>query len=385
MKKKLSYQLAASIFATLSLSACLTSCGDSNQGQVASLPEYPVVKVDTSSAVIFTEFASELQSGVVVEIRPRVSGYIDKIYIKEGSHVEKDQVLFQINTDDLMEEHNATIANVDAAVAQVENAKLEVRKLTPLVEKGIISSFELENANSNLAAAIAKLNYAKSQCKNADINVKYATITSPVSGVVGRIVVREGTLISTSNTDPLTSVSGDGDVSAYFSIDESSMMELASTVSGKTMDEKIRKIPMINLIMSNGQIYDHAGHLELASGLVDMTTGSMQVKGVFTNPDNRLRSGSSGVVRISSPMHGVILVPQKATYELQDKIMVYVVDADGKISSRKINIEGKSGQSYVISGGLNAGETILYDGIDYVKEGDQIKPTLTQVAEVDQK
>ncbi|MEG0163333.1 MAG: efflux RND transporter periplasmic adaptor subunit, partial [Mucinivorans sp.] len=151
-----------------------------------SQSEYPILTLDTSSAVVYTDFATEIKSGTVVEIRPRVSGYIDKILVAEGAHISKGEAIFQINQDDLKEEYNMAQANVDAARAKLENAKLEVRKLTPLVEKGIISSYELDNANSNLTAANAALNASISQMNNAKISLSYARITSPVNGVVGR-------------------------------------------------------------------------------------------------------------------------------------------------------------------------------------------------------
>ncbi|MEG1670660.1 MAG: efflux RND transporter periplasmic adaptor subunit [Mucinivorans sp.] len=354
------------------LSAFLVSCGGAT-GAKQSQSEYPILTLDTSSAVVYTDFATEIKSGTVVEIRPRVSGYIDKILVAEGAHISKGEAIFQINQDDLKEEYNMAQANVDAARAKLENAKLEVRKLTPLVEKGIISSYELDNANSNLTAANAALNASISQMNNAKISLSYARITSPVNGVVGRIVVREGTLVAPSNGEPLTTVSGDGDVSAYFSIDENSILDMASTSTGSTLGEKVSRLPAVYLILSNGQQYAKPGRLELASGLVDAATGSYQIKAIFPNPDNALRSGSSGVVRTSEHLFGVILVPQKATYEMQDKKMLFVVDDAGKVQSRTIVVDGRSGQNYVVSSGVEAGEKVVVEGVDFIKDGDIIK------------
>lgn len=312
----------------------------------------------------------------MVDIRPRVSGYIDKICVNEGSPVTKGEVLFLINQDDLRENLNSAKANVDAAQAKVENALLEVRKLTPLVEKDIISPFELENANSNLQAARANLDYAKSQQKNAEIDLAYARITSPVSGVVGRIVVREGTLVGPTNTDPLTTVSGNGDVSAYFSVDERSIQVLAREIPGNSLQEKISKMPQLQLVLADGSVYEYTGRPEVASGLIDMTTGSMQLKAVFPNPQGALRTGSSGVVRIPATLHGVVLVPQKATFELQDKRMVYAVDSSGTIRSQKVITGGSSGPFFVVGEGLKRGDKILFEGIDKVRENQVIIPQL---------
>lgn len=350
----------------------VTSCA-SNAPATQVEAEYPVQILDTTSAFMYTDFAAELQSAEVVEIRPRVSGYIDKIAVLEGSHVTKGQLIMQINQDDLREQYNSASANVDAAKAKVDNAKLEVRKLAPLVQKGIISPFEIENAQSNLDAAQAGLVAAESQARNAKISLSYASITSPVNGVVGRIVVREGTLVSPSSNDPLTTVSGDGPVSAYFSIDENSMLDLAEGLVGKNLTAKVRQIPDAELILSNDTKYEYTGTLELASGIVDMTTGSVQIKGVFPNPKGLLRTGSSAKVRLGGMENGAIVVPQKATYELQDKIMVYKVDGAGVISSQKIDIAGVSGTNYVVDEGLKTGDTIVMEGLDFLKEGEKIK------------
>lgn len=358
----------------LALASCalIASCGDKPQ-QAKVTSAYPIALLDTASATIFTDYATEIKSGTVVEIRPRISGYIDKILVEEGSHVSRGQAILKIDQADILEQYNTTVANVDGAKAKVENANLEVQKLTPLVAKNIISPFELKNAESNLVAAQAALTASISQMNNAKINLSYATITSPVDGVIGRIVAREGTLVSPQGQDPLTSVSGDGEVSAYFSIDENTVLDLASAQQGSTLRDKVSRLPQVTLLLSNGQIYDRSGRIELASGLVDMTTGSYQLKGVFPNPDNLLRSGSSGVVRMSEYLSGVILVPKKATYEMQDKKMVFVLDSDNKLRSQALVVEGNSGENYVVSAGVSKGDRILLEGLDFVKDGEVIK------------
>lgn len=360
------------IFLIIAACSLAASCGDAPQ-QKREAASYPVAVLDTASAVIFSDFATEIQSGTVVEIRPRISGYIEKILVTEGSHVSRGQAIFQINQADILEQYNVTVANVDAAKAKVDNASLEVRKLTPLVEKNIISVYELQNAKSNLVAAEANLTASISQMNNAKISLGYATITSPVNGVVGRIIVREGTLVSPTTQEALTTVSGDGDVSAYFSIDENSILDIADAYEGENLRDKVAKLPEVSLILSNGTKYSRLGKLELASGIVDMTTGSYQLKGVFPNPDGHLRTGSSGTVRMSESLSGVVLVPQKSTFEVQDKKMVYTIDQDGKITSKVIKVEGSSGENYVVSSGVSKGDRIVLEGIDFIKEGEVIQ------------
>lgn len=353
----------------------MISCGGETKKQTDVTPAYKCVKVDTSSAVVYTDFASEIKGEQVVEIRPRVQGYLDKICVAEGSKVHKGQALFIIDQRDLTQQANAAQANVNAAKAQVANAELEVKKLTPLVEKGIISQYELDNANSNLTAAKAQLQYAESNYNNAEINLSYATITSPVDGVIGRIVVREGTLVAPSS-EALATVSSDNTVSAYFSIDEKTIMNMAQQVKGKSLQEKIEAFPACNLILSNGTQYELKGKVEQASGLVDMSTGSVQLKANFENPKGLIRSGSSGVVRLNAPMHGIILIPQKATFEMQDRKMVYVVSDSSMVTAKVIKILGSVGQNYVVSEGVAKNDLIMVEGLDFVKNGQQIEAKL---------
>lgn len=367
--------LASVALCSIAMTAISTSCGSSTPQTTEQKPSsYPVISLDTGTVTVYADYATELRSGVVVDIRPRVSGYIDKICVNEGSHVHKGEPMFLIDQADLRENVNSAQANVDAATAQVANAELEVRKLTPLVDKGIISPYELENAKSNLLAANAKLAYSESQKKNAEIDLGYANITSPVDGVVGRIIVREGTLVSLSTSDPLTTVSGSGDVSAYFSIDERAILELTSDIPGANMQDKISKLPQIQLIQSDGSIYQHEGRPELASGMVDMTTGSVQLKAVFPNPKGTLRTGSSGVVRIPVTVEKALLVPQKATFEMQDKRMVYVIDTANTVRARKITTIAPAGSFFIIKEGLSLGDNVIYEGIDKVREGQIIEP-----------
>ena len=354
-----------------------TSCGPEQIKPVQQASKYNAVKLDTTSANTFIDFAAEIQGDVVVEIRPRVQGYVDRIAVEEGSKVKKGELLFKIDSRELQQSYNAASAYVDAVNAQVDNAKLEIQKLEPLVQKGIISDYELQNARSNFQAAKANLVSAVSQRNNAKINLSFASITSPVDGSIGRIVIREGTLVSPTSPDPLTTVSADKNMAAYFSFDEKYIMNMIDQYqSTESLKQIFDKIPHVNLILSNGKMYPLEGKLELASGLVDITTGSVQVKANFANENGVLRSGSSGVVRLNSPKSGIFLVPQKATYEMQDRKMVYMIDDSSKVVSKTITIEGETNEFYVVSEGLSIGDVVLVDGIDYVKDGDLVEPIL---------
>lgn len=355
----------------------LASCGSAPQEQAQQESKYPVMKLDTSTAVISTQFAAELSSDQVIEIRPRVTGYLEKAIASEGDVIRKGDVMFLINKDDLTENYNVAKAQVESYSNQVDNAQLEVTKLTPLVQKGIISEYELQNAQSNLASAKAQYDAAVSTARNAEISLGYATITAPISGMVDEVSVDEGELISASNSVAMTKISSLGTISANFTASESFLVELIAKgkETNKSAKELISMIPSVQLVLSNGELYHEHGVAELASGLIDPITGTMKLKATFKNEDNTLRNGSTGKVVISLNYPGTITVPQSATYEVQDKIMLYVVNDQGVVSSKVIQAFGVTGSNYVVKSGLERGETIVVEGLDFLKNGDKIITT----------
>ncbi len=353
-------------------SLSFVSCKSKTES-VQTPPEYKTKLIDTTTAVVYSEYSAVLQSEAVVEIRPKVTGYLSKIAVNEGQWVNKGTLLFKIDDADFAQKVNSAKAGVQAAKANRDNALLEVKKLTPLVQKGIISPFELEARQGNLDAAEAALVQAEAALADAKINLGYTSITAPTSGVLSRIEVRVGSLIGPSNASPLTTISGDGDVFAYFSFDEKNLAPLRRARFNSGEHNPAGK-SNIELILADGQQYQHKGKMESASGIIDRTTGSIQLKVVFPNPDNEILSGSSGVVKIPATYKGCITVPQSATYELQDKIMIYVVNSDNTVTRKIITIEGTSGKDYVVSSGLKTGDRIVIEGADKLKDGMSITP-----------
>lgn len=353
------------------LISSITACG-SKGTTVPRTPEYPVMTLDTMTAVTYTEYSTIIQSNTVVEVRSKVSGYLTEIAKEEGSFVKKGDLIFKIDDADYRQQVKAAEAAMEAAKAKENNVALEIRKLTPLVEKGIISAFELETAKSNLEAAKANYNQTKANYENTLITLKYTEIKSGVNGILGRIYVREGSLISPSMQDPLTTISSEGDVSAYFSYDEKKL----TPARKKNFEEGKFNSPdnaVIELIMPNGTAYHHKGRLASASGIIDRTTGSIQLKVIFPNPDMEILTGNSGVLRFPMEYHGCIVIPQSATYELQNKTMIFIVNEDNTVNRKSINIEGVSGNNYVVNN-IPAGTRIVTEGIDKLKEGMKIIP-----------
>jgi len=319
--------------------------------------KYTVKVVDRSNATVYTLFPVQIQSENAIDIYPRATGYIRNIYVKEGDNVKKGSPILKIDDADYTQAVNSTKAVYD-------NALLEVKKLQPLVEKDIISPFQLQTAESNAKAAQAAY-------ENAKINLGYTLITSPVSGVIGRISLREGSLLTAGIATPITSVASNGDVFAYFSFDEKFLLQFADSAPG-SLKQKVAKLPPVELVLANGQIYGYKGKVELGSSLIDPATGSLQMKGVFPNPEALLRSGSTGTIRIPTFYKNSIIVPQKATFDIQDKKMIFTVDSTNTVHATNIKVSNNTSENFIVSAGLSEGDKIVLDGIGKVKDGDKI-------------
>jgi membrane fusion protein (multidrug efflux system) len=297
------------------------------------------------------------------------------MYVDEGATVKKGQRLFKISAPQYEQEVRTAVANIKIAQAEVDAARMQVNKVRPLVEKDIISHFELESAQYTLEAKQAALAQARATFSNARTNLGYTSITSPVNGVVGTIPYKIGSLVSSNTTQPLTTVSNIGRIYAYFSINEKQALNFSKITKGATVEARLKTIPPVSLILSNGSEFPQKGRIETASGLINTETGSVSVRATFPNPGNVIRSGSSGLVRIPTTVDSAILVPQKATYEVQGKKFVYVVESTGTVRSAEIKVmDNNSGQYFVVQEGLRANETIVLEGVAGLKEGAPIKP-----------
>ena len=336
----------------------LVSCTEKKRQNIQKNPEkYQVETVRRADATVYTLFPVQIQSETDVEIFPRATGYIQKVFVKEGDNITKGSPILQIDDSEYLQTVNATKAAYD-------NAQLEVIKLKPLVEKDIISPLQLQTAESNAKAALAAY-------ENAKIQLDYTLVKSPVSGVVGRISLREGSLLTAGIAMPITKVASSGDVFAYFSFDEKLLLQLAGS-SRASIRQMAAQLPPAELLLANGQIYEHKGTIELGSSLIDPTTGSLQMKGVFPNPDAIIHSGNTGTLRIPSIYKNAIVIPQKATYDIQDKKIVFTVDSDNTVHSTVIHVLNNTSDSFIIDGGLNEGDRIVLDGVGKVRDGDKI-------------
>lgn len=363
-----------SIFAA---SVIIASCGNKSDkapmgGPGSQVKEYKTLTLEPTSATLNTDYPASIQGQQNIEIRPRVQGYIDKIYVDEGTVVKAGQPLFKISAPEYEQEVRTATASIKSAQAALSSAKLAVNKVKPLVEQEIISKYDLESAQYNYDAALATLAQANASLANAKTNLGYTTVTSPVNGVVGSIPFRLGSLVSSNTTDPLTTVSSIGNVYAYFAMNEKKLLDF--TKSKGSLAEKIKELPQVSLLLSDGSTYAEKGRIETVNGLINTETGSVNIRARFPNSKGIIRSGSSTTVRIPNEVKDGILIPQSATFELQDKVFAVTVGKDGKTKNVNITVsENTAGNYYVVTSGLKAGDQIVLEGVASLKDGSEIK------------
>ena len=348
-------------FFILFLMVGLVACNSSQKEKKMPPEQFNSMVVHYGDATVYTSYATQLESENVVTIYSRATGYISRLFVAEGDHVRKGQPILKIQDNDYRQA-------LRSAKAAYDNASLEVKKVTPLVQQGIISPYQLETDKSNLDAA-------KATYENARINLGYTSITSPVTGVVGQITLREGSLVTAGAATPITTVSASGSMFAYFSFDEKKLLLLADSLRG-TLQQKVMKLPPAELILADGTVYPQKGKIALGSGLVDPTTGTLLLKAIFPNPQELLRTGSTGTVRLPTYYRHALLVPQKATFDIQNKKMVYTVDKQNIVHATNITVEAVADYNYVVKDGLQDGSIVVLDGINQLKDGMKIVPLL---------
>ena len=354
-----------SLVAALSAVLLFAPCGKKEEAPAAMGPmPFPVQTIAKHDAVTFEEYTANLEGQQNVEIRPKVNGFIQKVYVDEGQVVKKGQLLFKLETQTLNQDAAAAKANVSAA-------QVEVDRLKPLVERNIISKVQLETAKARLAQA-------KAAYSGIAANISYGTITSPVNGVVGSLPYKEGSLVSAASEQPLTTVSDTKVMRAYFTMNEKQMLNFTRTFNGASIQEKLKNTPAVSLKLVDGSEYEQKGRIETVNGLIDPTTGTTQFRAEFPNPQAILRSGSSGVVLLPIEHKSAILVPQNAVFDMQGKQMIYVVNKDNTVKSKVITTSGTSELNFIVSEGLEEGEMIVVEGASKLKDGMAIVPQPVQ-------
>ncbi|MCV2484616.1 efflux RND transporter periplasmic adaptor subunit [Flavobacterium sp. SH_e] len=372
------------IITSFILALVLSSCADKNQAPTAPPPPVlPVLAITSANTTTDNEYPASIQGTVDVEIRPQVSGNLDRIYVDEGAYVSKGQTLFKINERPFREQLNNALASLHAAEAALINANLEVDKLTPLVQNKVVSDYQLKTAKASQKIAAANIEQAKAMVGSAKINLGYTNVTAPVSGYIGRLPKKQGSLVSASDIEPLTTLSDVHEVFAYFSLSETDFINFKSKYAGNSLGDKIKKLPPVNLILADNNDYPKTGKIDMVDGQFDKTTGAITLRATFPNTNGTLRSGNTGRIRLGLNHDDAILVPQSATVEMQDKVFVFTVGKDNKVTKMPITVVGKSGTNYLIKEGVKTGDQIVLSGIDKLQDGQAIQPEKsTKVAEV---
>ena len=352
--------------------ALLSSCGQGNKG-TGSAPEIAVMEVNTTTANLTNSYPATIKGKQDVEIRPMVSGFITKLHVDEGAVVRKGQVLFTIDPVQYKAAVQTAKAAVETAKAALSTQQLTVDNKRQLNQKNIVSDYDLKMAENQLAQTRAQLALAEAQLIYAQNNLSYTEVTSPSDGVVGTIPYRVGSLVSASIATPLTTVADISEMYAYFSMTERQLLELVR--EGGTIKEILDKMPDVQLQLIDGTMYADSGRVETISGVIDQTTGSVNMRALFPNKRNILRSGGTGNVVFPNPLHDVIMIPQSATTEIQDKKFVFTLQPDNTLKNTEIKVFTlDDGKYYYVTEGLKKGDKIAIEGVQSLKDGEAITP-----------
>ena len=372
VKRNRSFSSSRVAFAALGLSV-LTACGGGQGGMKMGDNQFAVEAVKATSSNQSEQYPATVKGLQDIEVRPQVSGLIVKLCVDEGATVRKGQALFQIDPTQYKAAYDQAAASVKSAKANLETITATERNKKMLHDQKIISDFEYQTAVNNLLTAKANLAQAEAAYTAAKQNLDFCTVKSPSDGVIGTFPYRIGALVSPSISEPLTTVSEIGDMYVYFSMTEKQLLDL--TRAGGTLKEQLEKMPAVKLQLADGTMYDAEGKIDAVSGVIDQTTGSVSMRAIFPNKQNILRSGGMANVVFPYTMSEIILIPQTATQEIQDKKFVYVLQPDSTLKHTEIQISNlNDGKNYIVTGGLKEGDQIVVEGVQTLQDGQKISP-----------
>lgn len=353
--------------------ALLSSCGKKGF-DMGGAPECAVQTLQPATVNLTSSYPATIKGKQDVEIRPQVSGFITKVCVDEGSMVRKGQVLFIIDPTQYEAAARSAKAAVATAEAAVSTQQITVDNKRALNKKNIISDYDLAMAENSLASAKAQLASAKAQLISAEQNLGFTNVKSPSDGIVNDIPYRLGSLVSPSITTPLTIVSDITEMYVYASLTEKELLELVRKDGSQSA--AVETYPEVQLQLSDGSTYDQKGKIETISGVINANTGAVSIRATFPNSNHLLRSGGMGNLIIPYHMENALVVPQKATTEIQDKKFVFLQQPDNTVKMNEITILNiDNGQEYVVTSGLKQGDLIVIENVGTLKDGQTIKPT----------
>ena len=377
------------------------SCKKKEEKKQEGPKEVPVVEVQQRNVTGYQSFPASIQGRVNNDVRAKIQGYITQVLVDEGQYVTKGQPLFRLETNTLNQSADAARAgigaaqsgvaaakaNVSAAQAAVNASQVEVNKLIPLVQKNIISAVQLETAKANLSRAQAQLaqaqaaqaqaaagvSQASANYKGVQANIDYSVIRAPISGVLGKLPFRVGSLVGPNDPTPLTTVSDTSGIFAYFSMNEREYLDFLENAYGATVPEKLRNMPMVELELANGSLYGEKGKIEAVTGQIDPTTGTIQFRVSFTNASKLLSNGNSGTIKVPKLYNKALVVPESATFEQQGLVYVFKVEKD-TAKNVMIGVTDRVNNLVVVKDGIKKGEKIVAQGVGTLKPGTAVKP-----------
>ncbi|MFH6993749.1 efflux RND transporter periplasmic adaptor subunit [Flavobacterium sp. FlaQc-48] len=356
----------------------IVSCNTKNTEQAEQPKEYPILTLKAQNASVSVEYPTTLEGEQTVEIRSKIDGYIEKVYVEEGSAVAKGQALFKIDANSYLQEVNNKKAAVLAAEASLETAVIQTRRTAALAEKKIINTYELTSAKNIERVKRAELSQANADLSAAKSKLAFTNIVSPINGVVGSLPYKMGSLVSSAAPDPLTTVANTKQVYAYFSLSQQQLNSFLSQYSGNQLKDKFKSMPEVSLVTADGETYSSKGKIQTLSGVLNASTGSANFKAVFPNPEGKLWSGASATITIPTQFQDAILVPKKAVFEMQGRFFVFTTDAKNVVHNTEIKIRNTATEKeYVVTEGVKAGDTIVTDGLGDLRDGVKITPIVS--------
>ena len=351
------------------IAATLVSCSGGGGRPTFGDNEFPVTTINTSSADLQTTYPATIKGVQDVEIRPKTSGFLTQINVKEGQTVSAGQTLFVIDNETYQAQVRQAQAAVNTAQQQVNTAQLTYENTKQLHENKVVGDYELQTSQNTFESAKAQLAQAKASLAAAKEALSFCYVKSPASGVVGTLPYKKGALVSGSNV--LTSVANISSMDVYFSVTEKEAMVLSQ--------RGLASLPPVKLKLADGSIYAHEGKVARMSGIVDQATGSVQLVATFSNPERLLKSGGTGTIIIPRLANSAIIIPQAAVSEVQNKKFVYTLGEGNKVKYTEIKVDPQDdGNNYIVTEGLKAGDKYVTNGITKLNDGMEIVPITPQ-------
>ena len=355
------------------VTASLTACGGGGSMPKFGNNEFPVETVGTNSASLQSTYPATIKGIQDVEVRPKVSGFITRVYVHEGQVVKAGQPLFSIDSETYQAAVRQAQASVNTARAQLNTARLTYENNKKLFDKKVIGQYELSTAQNTYATAQASLAQAMAALASAKETLSWCMVKSPAAGVIGSLPYKAGALVSASSVDPLTTVSDVSTVEVFFSMSENDILGLTKTAGSVTA--ALKDLPAVKLQLVDGSLYNHPGKVVKMSGVINSSTGAYSLIAHFANPERLLKSGGAGQIIIPRTDNHAIVIPQEATVSVQDKLFVYKVGKDNKVYYTEIKVNPQNdGNTYIVTSGLSVGDRIVVKGLTKLSDKMKIKP-----------